>query len=512
MSGEAVLNVKQAESRFLSRALLLPTSRPVVPAVDAAAAKEEAGVNRFLLLLSAAFLILYGCFYPTLYTSIDEASNFSMAYVLRTGTIYPGAGFFPSLSPFGPHGVVYRFPIGFPSLLALVSFVGWRAFFLVNPLLHVAAAWCFARLLREMRIDPRFAALYLLYPGFVLFTRTLFADTLAASLTTIALFLLMRRRGGVSAGLCLGLALTARSASAVVAGLLLVGLLVSDWKQRKTVPWHGARALRFGLGLLPFVLVNLAYNFFTMGSPFKSTYNPGDLTWHGLLHSGRLYALSLLLLYPGLLLAPFFYRGPFWRQGLIACVLTTLIAAAYDQSTYGNSFAQTVLATPRQILPILPFFLLAFCALLSRFLGPRVPVRGFAVGACALLLAAAGISFQHQKYLRQLAAVQQETVRLLPPGCTVYANKDIYKLHQRVWDERTYRELPFVTPARARADLATARLVFVAVHLRSRGVEAEDAANQSIRRALAQEFILSAGPASATGEVTYYRVDGVKEK
>ena len=500
-------HVKEQGEHLLSGMAL----SPAVPSPDDDGRRWSAGTARWLLLLTGAFALIYALFYPPLYTSIDEASNFSMAYVLRRGTIYPGAGFFPSLSPIGPYGLVYRFPVGFASVLALVSLAGWQAFFLVNPLLHVAAAWCFARILQAMRLNPKFAALYLLYPGFVLFSRTLFADTFAASLTTIALFLLLRRRWTVGAGLCLGLALTARSASAVVAVLLWSALMASDWARRTQVPLWKGRALRFGLGLLPFVILNLTYNFYTMGSPFKSTYNPGDLTGHGLLHSGRLYVLSLLLLYPGMLLAPFFYRGSFWRQGLAATTLTVLLAASYDQSTYGNSFLQTLLATPRQVLPVLPFYLLAYCAGLSRIVSPvaMARVRGFAAGAALLLAVAALISYQHQKYLVRLVSLHRQVMNSLPPDAVVYASKDVFKLHQPVWDrDVTFRELPVPGGAAVHSDLSH-RPVFVALSVRSRGFEAEDWNNRYVWQDVTERLVL--GPRLATpGTLSVFPVVGVR--
>ncbi len=474
--------------------------------------------RRWLLAAGAAYLLLLVIFYPTLYTSIDEASAFSMAYVLRHGTIFPAhtpafhnAEFYPSLSPLGVHGRVYRFPIGFPLLLSALSFISWRAFFLVNPLLHLTAAACFAWILRANRIPPRYAVLYLLFPCFALFTRTLFSDAFAASLTTIALYLLLCRRRPLLAGLCLGLALLSRSTSLIVAVALLAALSAGDWKSRTQIPLWKGQAARLLLGLLPFLAINWVYNFYAFGSPFRSAYSANALSWHGLAESGPSYAAALLLIYPGMLLAPFFYRGAFWREGLAAAILVTLVAASYNESTFGNNALQTLLSTPRQVLPVMPFYLLAFCGVLSSLVRARrlvLPKLEIAIGI-GLVVVSAAIAFQHQKYLKTLQAIHVEIQRSLPPRSTVYANKDVYKLFQPVWDHHITRELPEIGTAQCRADLQNGP-VFVVLYSRSRGFAGEDMVNAGIIQDMQSRFLLAPCFVSSGSQVQYYRVLGLK--
>lgn len=475
--------------------------------------------NRVLLIAGAAYLLLLVVFYPTLYTSIDEASAFSMAYVLRHGTIFPdqtsafhNAEFYPSLSPVGVHGHVYRFPIGFPLLLSALSFVGWRAFFLVNPCLHLIAAACFAGILRANRIPPRYCVLYLLFPCFVLFTRTLFSDAFAASLTTIALYFLLCRRQPFLAGLCLGLALLSRSTSLIVAVALLAALPAGDWKSRSHTPLWKGQAARLLLGLLPFLAINWAYNFYAFGSPFRSAYSANALSWHGLVQSGPSYAAALLLIYPGMLLAPWLYRGAFWKEGLAATTLVTLVAASYNESTFGNSALQTLLSTPRQVLPVMPFYLLAFCGVLSSAVRAKHVVQPKVEAAIGigLVLVSAAVAFQHQKYLKTLQAIHIEIQRSLPPRSIVYANKDVYKLYQPVWDHHLTREMPDIGIAQCRADLQSGP-VFVVLYSRSRGFAGEDRVNAGIIQAMRSRFLLAPGPVSSGSQVQYYRVLGLKD-
>ncbi len=474
--------------------------------------------RRWLLAAGAAYLLLLVVFYPILYTSIDEASAFGMAYVLRHGTIFPAhtpafhdAQFFPSLSPLGVHGRIYRFPIGFPLLLSVLSFVGWRAFFLVNPLLHLVASACFAWILKANRVPPRYAILYLFFPCFALFTRTLFSDAFAASLTTIALYFLLCRRRPFPAGLCLGLALLARSTSLIVALVLLAVLLIEGWKSRALVPLWKGKAAQLVLGLMPFLIVNWVYSFYAFGSPFRSAYSANALTWHGLAESGPSYAAALLLIYPGMLLAPFLYRGVFWREGLVATTLVTLIAASYNESTFGNSALQTLLSTPRQVLPVMPFYLLAFCGVLSSVVRAKnlvLPKLEAAIGI-GLLVVAALISFQHQKYLKTLQAIRIEIQQTLPPRSIVYANKDVYKLYQPVWNPHLTRELPDIDTTQCRADLQKGP-VYVVLYSRSRGFAGEDMVNAGIINGVQSRFRLASTLSTPESQVQYYRILGLK--
>lgn len=448
-----------------------------------------------------------------MYASVDEATNLGMAYALRLGTIHATlVGFDLSMSPVGPYGPVFRFPIGLPAVLACVSWLDPWALFLVSPVLHATATWLFADVLRANRVPAKYAVLYLLYPGFVLYDRTLFSDGFAASLTTIALSLLLRARGAPTliAGACLGLALLSRSTSQVITLVVGLGLLASAWCSRETGPVWKSRFAWFLVGLLPFLIVAGCYNAATMGSPFKSTYDLGALSVTNLGKLGPLYALSLLLIYPGMLLAPPAYRGAFWREGLVATTAVLLIAGSYYETTYGNNRLETLVSVTRQVLPVVPFYLLAYCSVLAKVAerpwARRLKVIEVACGA--LFVTACVISGLHQQHLRVLTGLQAEIKQSLPVDCVVYGNKDIYKLHQPAWDETAYRELPRAGTAQIAEDLRR-RPTFVVLYLRSRGFVNEDAANASVLNDMWARLVLREGPPSRSGLLHFYRVVGL---
>ena len=464
----------------------------------------------------ALYALVYLLFFPRMYTSLDEAANFGMAYVLRHGTIFPAqVGYTLPMSPLGPHGPIYRFPIGFPAILTLASFTGQWALFLVNPLLHLVATWLFAKILRSAGIPTGFAALYLLYPGFALYERTLFSDPFAASMVTIALYCLSRPRGAAWAGVCLGVAMMARSTGLVITAVFAVALFAADWSAYGVRLWRG-RLVWFALGLLPFLAANAAYNFATLGNPLASTYSGGVLTVSNFIHLGPLYAASLLLLFPGMLFAPFFYRGRFWRECLAATTLVFLIAGSYYETTYGNSRWETLLTVCRQVLPVMPLYLLAYCGVLSKMWdlgGSRwasrfsKPVIGAAVAA--LVSVFLGISVFHQRYLQALIEVRREIQATVPKGSIIYGNKDVVKLLQPVWDKTTCRELLQISGQQTIQDLRTAP-VYVVLYLRHRGVAHEDGWNSRIVADLQRRYVLAAGPAAPGGRLDYFRVQRLR--
>lgn len=467
----------------------------------------------WLIACIGLYAALYLVFYPPIYTSVDESANFGMASLLRHGILLPGqAGQALSMSVPGPHGPVFRFPIGFPAVLALVSVVGAWAFYLVNPVLHMAATWAFAKILRAMGVPEKLAVLYLLYPGFVLYQRTLFSDGFAASLTTLSLYFLVRGpvRETVAAGACLGLALLSRSTSWMVALVVGAGVLAAAWRFRRSdMTWKG-RAGWFFMGMAPFLILNGLYNAYTLGSPFRSAYSLDTLSLENLWKFGPTMALSLLLIYPGMLLAPLFYRGPYWRGGLVATTAVVLIACAYNEPTYGNTRLETLVSVTRQILPVMPFYLLAFCGLLGPLM-LKPWVRRFRVWEAVtglLLLMTVAISAIHQRHLRVLVAVRDEIRQTLPAHSIVYGNKDVFKLHQPTWDAMTFRELPGVSASQVAADLKR-EPTFVVLYLRSRGFADENAINQAVLNEMQTRFILQPGPPSRSGLLHFYRVVGL---
>lgn len=458
-------------------------------------------------------MVCYLLFYPHLYTSLDESANYGMAYVLRHGTIYPArAGFDLAMSENGPYGPIYRFPIGFPIVLAIASFLGAKAIYFINPLFHVLAALAFWRLLRLLKLPYLLTAFYLFFPAFSLYSRTIFSDPFAASLITIAIYFIAAGGGkrDLLAGLCLGLAALSRSTATIIAVIFLVYLFAEDYRNRYNAPLWRGQAVYLLAGIMPFAVLGAFYNHFATGGMLKSTYSASEFSFANFIKFGPQYAISLLVLYPGMLFVPFIYRGRFWPVAIAGTTLVFIMASSYEESTFGENRIENLVAVARQLLPVMPFYLLAYCSLLASFARKQVVLKALAPAACVcLVFSCLAISYMHQKKLHELARIQIAIRTALPPNSVVYANKDVLKLHQPMWDGMVYRNVLTVSDTRVLQDLQT-RPCFVVLYKRSRGIPNEDGQYEMVKQRLS-EFELSAGPATPDRILHILRVTGLNQ-
>src|SRR3989338_3473799 len=138
--------------------------------------------NRFLIYIAIfIFIVLFVYFYPPIYTIQDEADYFDFAYRLKEGTIY--------FEPLTSHKIIFNgtnyvnmYPPGMAVLLLPFTFIHWKAIFLLNPLLHLIAFVFFYKTLKLLEINEKLSLLYLFFPPFVLYARTLVADAACASI------------------------------------------------------------------------------------------------------------------------------------------------------------------------------------------------------------------------------------------------------------------------------------------------------------------------------------------
>jgi len=314
----------------------------------------------------------------------------------------------------------------------------------------------------------------------------------------------------IAAGLCLGFAALSRSTMVIVAAMFWIYVLAEEIRSKPKLAIWQWRTASLSLGLLPFAVAGLIYNYFTTGNMLKSTYSAMDLTLANFITFGPMYATSLIALYPGMLIAPFVYRGRFWPVVLCATTAVFLVASSYYESTFGDNKIETLLACFRQILPVVPLYLLAYCGVISSLL-PRLTYHRLVLPAATVPLAALSffIAFEHQHKLKQMVSVEQTIRTTLPAASVVYGNKDIFKLHQPMWDNMIYRDVMELKSNQLSSDLET-RPCYVVLYLRSRGVAHEDKQNRVILREVKDRLVLGVGPSSSDKMLQFYRILGQK--
>jgi len=216
------------------------------------------------------------------------------------------------------------------------------------------------------------------------------------------------------------------------------------------------------------------------------------------------------VLYPAMLIAPLVYRGRLWQVVLASTSLVFVVASGYYESTYGESKLENLVACTRQILPVLPLYLLAYCGIISSFIRRPAVHRYVVPIACgALAISCILISFVHQRKLQELTGTREAIVAALPADSVVYGNKDVIKLHQPMWDHMVYRDLLTLNMNVVSSDLRK-RPCFVVLYMRSRNVANEDSQNREVLAVTASKFMLIAGPHSSNSSLRFYRVIGLR--
>jgi hypothetical protein len=130
---------------------------------DQALVRKELERESLILWVGAVpFVVLSLIFYPPFWTYMDENIYVGLANVLRHGTIFPDRTGVqvPYLAWNGKHSVA-QYPLGMPLLIALTSFGGWRAIFMINLVFLLVGFAYFARWLRLEGLSQHYAWLYL---------------------------------------------------------------------------------------------------------------------------------------------------------------------------------------------------------------------------------------------------------------------------------------------------------------------------------------------------------------
>lgn len=411
--------------------------------------------NGLLIAASVLYAALYLLFWPVLYSTMDESAYMNLAYAFDHGTVYLDVAHVAPVQSYlvGPHRLSL-YPPGMGALLALPGFLNWNLALGFNLLVHLSLFWTVAILLRLGKTPVVFALLYLLHPGAVLFSRTVMSD-LPASLCLTLGFLATLKRRYFLCGVLVGIALFVRTASAVAGAFLVAGVLLEGTRffHAEDAPAPAALAVRVRraallvAGVLPFFIAAYLYQKIVQDGGWAKYAQPGMVSVRYLPVQLPFYTGALLILYPGLLLAPFFYRGP----GRAALLLFTGGFFAFYCCFYfhdeGGSKAETFLVGQRFLLVILPLMIVAYSRMVWKMVSERMPVpvqRVLAAGVAGLLFVGSGLVHRrHAAYLHTLAQVRGAALQAAPTGDPLLCNVHVAKLIHPGWAaKRTLEMLP----------------------------------------------------------------------
>ncbi|MBL4850320.1 MAG: hypothetical protein JKY65_32790 [Planctomycetes bacterium] len=391
------------------------------------------------------YLIGFAVWYPPTHAIEDEVGFLNTATIWAAGALTTDGAGLGELSEThqGPRGRVGWRNAGRSLLTApVLAAFGYRATFAVGALIHVLLALVAGLALRRMGRSAAWALLLLWHPTFLLYSRAIMGDALGALCLCAAAWALLSKRYAL-AGLALGLAVVARYHLGAAIPVVVL-----------TVLWASGRGpgLRVVLGGSAVGICLVAYNVLFFGSPLGAT-GQGHFSLGCLSTNVPHYASALLLVWPGMLLAPLGWGLWRWSRrgehvspevdrraailGALSLPLFGILLAYYFFDGQGSSFPSRVVLGQRLLLPALPAWVLLYAQVLSQeFPGDvfgaarrRAWLAGVAPVFAILGVVGGGVVMaRHQSYLEGLVVERERATAMIPPGSLVLANRHFSKL------------------------------------------------------------------------------------
>jgi hypothetical protein len=417
-----------------------------------------------LLALMLGYVALFAAYYPPISGIEDEVSYVNQAVIWSRGAVSAdGAGLpeLPEMAALGGRLVPTRHPGR--SLVALPFLVlgGGRALFASGLVLHLALTGIGAAVLARLGRSPLWAALLLLHPTLAIYSRTIMADAAAGTGLLLAALALTSpgRFAPVAAGLAVALGALMRYHAALALPLVALAFRTRPGRAH---PGRDAAACLLAGTLAGGLIV--AYNVALYGAPV-----PPVAGRYGVFSTAfvgphlRFYAAALLVLWPGMLLAPWLDRSPLRGlvRGVIVLFLGPLLFYYFHDRTARP--LETLIVGQRLLQIALPLWIVSYAGVVDDWIA--APLRGrlgrrgrealVALG-CAGLLAANGVAFaRHQHHLDALRAARDAIAAQVPAGSLILTQGAVYKILGIPVDVPAYRLRPYQSFDRPTDDPAT---------------------------------------------------------
>lgn len=368
----------------------------------------------------ALYVAGFAAFWPRAFLIVDEERYVTQAAAFAAGArVLPGAGI---IYPPESFGTIVDYPPG-TSLLQtpFVWALGWRGGALLSVVSLIVATIATASWLRARGRQPGFA---LLLPGVfavAFFGRIAMSDVPSTALAAVTCWLLWRaadseRRAAMLsllAGFCAGVSLSFREPLVLLFAPLMLGAIVR--RQVATLPLIVGGvvgvALKFALAAW---LFGDAWHVRGATFPFRIGALPTTIP---------IYAILLLLLFPGAALLPIAYRGE-RRAELVAgvCLYLTLFLLFDWDAFHENGYVKGLILNSRYVAPLAPVFAFMASDVWPRWyawIRARVPGASLLPRAAALAGAAVALG------VHPLAARQESEARTIVQAIYSRTSADI---------------------------------------------------------------------------------------
>ena len=386
-----------------------------------------------LVVCLGVYVFLFALYYPPLSAIEDEVGFVNQAIVWSKGAVSAESAGYPTMGDFvGVNGrsVGWRNPGRSLIILPFIVLGGIRSVFVTGVLIHLAMTVVAALVHRTLGQSPLWALLVLGHPTLGIYSRTVMGDAPAGLFVLAAvLVILSRPRPGLSAGLLVGLGAVMRYHVLLILPFLTVAL----WQDR-SIERSRLESMKFLAAASSITALLVIYNASLYGSILGITAQ-GYFSWRFLLPHILFYSLTLLLLWPGMLLAPLLDRSRLSLLARAGCFPILLLFSFYYFHDHGSSWAEDLVLGQRLIQCVLPLWIVAYASVISRKVAPVIanlsPVfwrTATGVSAVLLFLTQWYTFRKHQDHLLVLRSVRDEVAAAVPAGSPIVANYMVQKL------------------------------------------------------------------------------------
>jgi hypothetical protein len=321
--------------------------------------------NKYLLLSVLFVSVLFIVFFPSKYISIDENQYLANSYRLATGqleescskiTEYPGLHY----SPTGE--CTSKYNLGSSIILLPAVVFGEQYAFVIVFVSFIASAIIFSRILRILNVNQFLVILYIFYPPFIYFSRTLFSEVFSLLFVNLFIYLFLsttneQRRvypKNVLLGIAIGLGTLIRYTNLLVFATFILGYLIhtKDFK----------RVVVIALGAIPFGITIMLINRDLYGSFFSSGYSlSGEevFSLSNIAYNLPRYLMLFLAIYPLMILAAPVSKLKFRYSFILPVIALISLYSMYPFNFFEGKLSDFI-TSGRVLIPIVPLILLPY--------------------------------------------------------------------------------------------------------------------------------------------------------
>jgi 4-amino-4-deoxy-L-arabinose transferase-like glycosyltransferase len=320
--------------------------------------------NKYLIGSVLFLSVLFFIFYPTKYISIDENQYLANSFRLTTGRMEEDCSRiteYPGLHYSSTGECTSKYNLGSSLLLLPTTVFGESYAFVIVFISFIASAIIFSRIIRILNMNKFLVILYIFYPPFIYFSRTLFSEVFSLLFINLFIYLVLSVREqstpwkkDLLTGVVVGFGTLIRYTNLLIFVTFLLGYIWHTKDIRKTI--------RIGLGAIPFGLLIMLINKDLYGSLFASGYTLSGEEVFSLANIGYnlpRYLMLFIAIYPLMLLAL-----PITRLQLKCSFILPFIAMIFLYSMYPFNFFEgkvsDLITSGRVLIPVVPFILLPY--------------------------------------------------------------------------------------------------------------------------------------------------------